>query len=69
MGAHNQLDPYYENKEEYYVEYSPDENIQSIEAELAKVKNNSEIILETLFFRRKRKTKKLKNTTKNSQRG
>jgi len=33
----NQLDPYYENKEEYYVEYSPEENIQSIEAELAKV--------------------------------
>ncbi|CBY14487.1 unnamed protein product [Oikopleura dioica] len=37
----NQLDPYYENKEEYYVEYSPEENIQSIEAELAKAKKEN----------------------------
>ncbi|CAG5110093.1 Oidioi.mRNA.OKI2018_I69.chr2.g4533.t1.cds [Oikopleura dioica] len=37
----NQMDPYYDNKEEYYVEYSPEENKQSIEAELAKAKKEN----------------------------
>ena len=69
MGAHNQLDPYYENKEEYYVEYSPDENIQSIEAELAKVKKHPRNNSKSHFFRLKKKIKKLKNITKNCRRG
>ena len=50
----NQLDPYYENKEEYYVEYSPEENIQSIEAELAKVwKCKYETVQHDLFQAKK----------------
>lgn len=57
MGAHNQLDPYYENKEEYYVEYSPEENIQSIEAELAKVKKSGNNSRTLEFFQAKKENK------------